>query len=104
MTANSTDRAVSQRIYINLLVTTATVHRAMQGDSAFGQSSALVHREQDLSTFRVRALQEVNHRLAKKDTQTSDSTLMCVICLLLSTVGVILRIPDEPTWELMYDN
>ncbi|KAH6647138.1 fungal-specific transcription factor domain-containing protein [Truncatella angustata] len=74
------------RIYVNLLVTTAIVHRTMQEDPAFVRSSALVQREHDLYTFRLRALQEVNNRLSKEDTQTSDSTLMCVICLLLSTM------------------
>ncbi|KAI0125416.1 fungal-specific transcription factor domain-containing protein [Xylariales sp. AK1849] len=75
------------RIYINLLVASATVHRAMQEDASFKRSSsALMQKEHDLYNFRIRALQEVNHRLSKTDTQTSDSTLMCVLCLLLSTM------------------
>ncbi|RYP43448.1 hypothetical protein DL770_011663 [Monosporascus sp. CRB-9-2] len=74
------------RIYVSLLVTAATLHRSMQLDDNFARSSALVQREEDIFKFRIRALQDVNYRLSKKDTQTSDSTLMCVICLLLSTM------------------
>ncbi|RYP32550.1 hypothetical protein DL767_005162 [Monosporascus sp. MG133] len=74
------------RIYVSLLVTAATLHRSMQLDEGFARSSALVQREEDIFRFRIRALQDVNYRLSKKDTQTSDSTLMCVICLLLSTM------------------
>lgn len=77
------------RIYVNLLVTTATLHKSMQQDENFVRSSALVQREEDIFRFRISALQDVNHRLSKKDTQTSDSTLMCVICLLLSTVSIL---------------
>ncbi|RYO98653.1 hypothetical protein DL766_008861 [Monosporascus sp. MC13-8B] len=75
------------RIYVSLLVTAATLHRSMQLDDNFARSSALAQREEDIFRFRIRALQDVNYRLSKKDTQTSDSTLMCVICLLLSTVS-----------------
>lgn len=88
------------RIYTNLIVSTATLHRAMQDDSSFVRSSALVQREQDLFQFRIRALQEVNYRISKADLQTSDSTLMCVICLLLATVS--LPLPMIPFPEALW--
>ncbi len=75
------------RIYVSLLVTCATLHRLMQQDETFVRSSALARREEDIFRFRIRALQDVNYRISQKDTQTSDSTLMCVICLLMSTVS-----------------
>ena len=75
------------RIYVSLLVACATLHRSMQRDDSFARATALVKREEDIFKFRIRALQDVNYRLSKNDTQTSDSTLMCVICLLLSTVS-----------------
>ncbi|XXG98304.1 hypothetical protein Hte_004627 [Hypoxylon texense] len=75
------------RVYINLLVSTSTLHRAMQGDVSFVRSSALVQRDQDLYQFRIRALQDINHRIGNPDVQTSDSTFMCVLCLLLSTMA-----------------
>ncbi|KAI1379478.1 fungal-specific transcription factor domain-containing protein [Hypoxylon crocopeplum] len=74
------------RIYASLLVATATLHRAMQEDVSFARSSALVRREEHLFRFRIRALQEVNYRISQPDLQSSDSTLMCVICLLLTTM------------------
>ncbi|ORY71058.1 fungal-specific transcription factor domain-containing protein [Pseudomassariella vexata] len=79
-------------IYVRLLVTCATLHRAMQHDTSSSRSSALVQRERVTHEFRIRALQQVNHDLSKTETQTSDATLMCVICLLLSTVS-------EPSWS-----
>ncbi|KAH8662524.1 fungal-specific transcription factor domain-containing protein [Xylariales sp. PMI_506] len=75
-----------KRIYINLLVSTATLHRSMQGDEASPLSSSLIKREHDLFNFRIRALQDINHRLSDRNMQTTDSTLMCVLCLLLSTM------------------
>ncbi|KAK8041088.1 hypothetical protein PG994_014095 [Apiospora phragmitis] len=50
------------------------------------RSSALVRRNRDLYNFKIQALQEVNEWLGQPDKQTSDSTLMCVICLLISTM------------------
>ncbi|KAK7966210.1 C6 transcription factor [Apiospora aurea] len=50
------------------------------------RSSALVRRNRDLYNFKIQALQEVNEWLGQPEKQTSDSTLMCVICLLLSTM------------------
>jgi hypothetical protein len=84
------------RHYVSLLVTSATLHRSMQLDPAFTRSSALALREQDIFRFRIRALQDVNYRLSKADTQTSDATLMCVICLLLSTVSASTSWPAAP--------
>lgn len=45
-----------------------------------------MRRNRDLYNFKIQALQEVNEWLGQPEKQTSDSTLMCVICLLLSTV------------------
>lgn len=90
------------RIYVSLLVTTATLHKSMQQDENFVRSSALMQREEDIFRFRIRALRDVNYRLSKKDTQTSDSTLMCVICLLLSTVsGLGQGLPALVLWFLL---
>ncbi|KAI1760079.1 fungal-specific transcription factor domain-containing protein [Hypoxylon sp. FL1150] len=75
------------RVYTNLLVSTSTLHRAMQGDVSFVRSPALIQRDQDLFHFRIRALQDINYRIGKSDLQTSDSTFMCVLCLLLSTMA-----------------
>ncbi|KAH7031387.1 fungal-specific transcription factor domain-containing protein [Microdochium trichocladiopsis] len=78
------------RIYINMLVTAATLHRAMQdeaNDQHETQRSAITRsREQDIFLFRIRALREVNQRLSMRETQTTDSTLMCVLCLLLCAI------------------
>ncbi|KAI2602241.1 fungal-specific transcription factor domain-containing protein [Hypoxylon sp. NC1633] len=74
------------RIYASLLVSTATLHRAMQEDVAFARSSAMVRRDQDLFHFRIRALREIKYRISIAELQTSDSTLMCVMCLLLATM------------------
>lgn len=79
------------RIYISMLVTVATSHRAMQ-EAADGQlvqsASALARlRQQDIFAFRIKAIQEVNQRLSLQETQMSDSTLMCVLCLLMCTVS-----------------
>ncbi|KXJ86174.1 fungal-specific transcription factor domain-domain-containing protein [Microdochium bolleyi] len=78
------------RIYISMLVTVATAHKAMQ-EAADGQlvqpTSTLARlRRQDIFSFRIRAIREVNQRLSLQDTQTSDSTLMCVLCLLMCTI------------------
>ncbi|KAK8067232.1 hypothetical protein PG997_013979 [Apiospora hydei] len=74
------------RIYVNLVVCTATVHRVLSEEPYYVRSSALVRRNRDLYNFKIQALQEVNEWLGQPETQTSDSTLMCVICLLLSTM------------------
>ncbi|KAK8017720.1 hypothetical protein PG993_014046 [Apiospora rasikravindrae] len=75
-----------RRIYVNLVVCTATVHRVLSEEPYYVRSSALVRRNRDLYNFKIQALQEVNEWLGQPDKQTSDSTLMCVICLLLSTM------------------
>ncbi|KAK8110628.1 uncharacterized protein PG998_007085 [Apiospora kogelbergensis] len=75
-----------QRIYVNLVVCTATVHRVLSEEPYYVRSSALVRRNRDLYNFKIQALQEVNEWLGQPEKQTSDSTLMCVICLLLSTM------------------
>ncbi|KAK7954773.1 hypothetical protein PG988_015467 [Apiospora saccharicola] len=74
------------RIYVNLVVCTATVHRVLSEEPYYVRSSALVKRNRDLYNFKIQALQEVNEWLGQPEKQTSDSTLMCVICLLLSTM------------------
>ncbi|KAK7911062.1 hypothetical protein PG985_013543 [Apiospora marii] len=74
------------RIYVNLVVCTATVHRVLSEEPYYVRSSALVRRNRDLYNFKIQALQEVNEWLGQPEKQTSDSTLMCVICLLLSTM------------------
>ncbi|KAI1775129.1 fungal-specific transcription factor domain-containing protein [Hypoxylon cercidicola] len=75
------------RVYTNLLVSAATLHKAMQGDISFVRSSAMVRGDQDLFKFRIRALQDINYRISNPDLQTSDVTFMCVLCLLLSTMA-----------------
>lgn len=70
----------------------------MQDESSVIGSVALGQKEYDLFSFRIRALQEVNQRLSLVHTQTSDSTLMCVICLLVQTVSLSQAPPAMVTW------
>ncbi|KAL7627773.1 hypothetical protein AAE478_001968 [Parahypoxylon ruwenzoriense] len=76
------------RIYINTLVSATIGHRIVRnGLTPFASSVTLINRMKlDLLRFRVRSFQELKFRLTQPDQQTSDSTLTCVIYVLMVAV------------------
>ncbi|KAI8628222.1 fungal-specific transcription factor domain-containing protein [Xylariaceae sp. FL1651] len=78
--------AAMPRLYVMLVVTSANVHLAMQNEANLGRPLEIVQREQDTFGFRMRVLSGLNNRLGKRETQASDATLMCLMCLLITTM------------------
>lgn len=74
-------------IYVKVLVSVASFHRLMSYGPDPTPSSALVQRDADVFALRVEALRGLNEKLSLPDEQTSDATLLCVLSLMVASVG-----------------
>ncbi|KAK9425551.1 putative Fungal-specific transcription factor domain-containing protein [Seiridium unicorne] len=73
-------------IYVKVLVSVASFHRLMSHGPEPTSSSALVQRDESVFQLRVEALQGLNQQLSLPDQQISDSTLLCVLSLMVASI------------------
>lgn len=74
------------QIYVNVLVSTAALHKLLSRGVEPIESSALFQREVHVFALRIEALRALNQQLAFPESQTSDATLLCVLALMIAAI------------------